>query len=201
MATEDSPLLHGILDVTVFEADHLHHAINTHILQVAERIEETLHLHHLAHTKLYAALDIGGARVARTREVEFHPKNPVWNESFRVYCAHSAQSLTFSVKNQLPVGASVLGLASIPALALLSPSSSEPIDGFSRCTPKTAASSTRPKSTSASDSSMSPPTPAGTPEFASHSSPASQIPTSRSARTVTSPCTRTAIFRTVSAPR
>ncbi|OAY65181.1 Phospholipase D alpha 1 [Ananas comosus] len=130
MATEDSPLLHGILDVTVFEADHLHHAINTHILQVAERIEETLHLHHLAHTKLYAALDIGGARVARTREVEFHPKNPVWNESFRVYCAHSAQSLTFSVKNQLPVGASVLGLASIPALALLSPSSSEPIDGF-----------------------------------------------------------------------
>lgn len=74
----------------------------------------------LGHSKLYATLDIGAARVARTRQVEFHPQNPVWNESFRVYVAHSSPNVTLSVKNQLPVSAQVLGRATIATSRLLS---------------------------------------------------------------------------------
>jgi phospholipase D1/2 len=88
--------------------------------QLIEKTEETLHLEHLPHSKLYATLDIGGARVARTRQVEFHPQNPVWNESFRVYVAHSSPTFTLSVKNQLPVGAKVVARATISTTRLLS---------------------------------------------------------------------------------
>ncbi|KAF3339129.1 phospholipase D alpha 1-like protein [Carex littledalei] len=116
---EASDFLHGILEVTVFEAQHLHHALTGHIFQFVEKLDETLHLP-LAHSKLYATLDIGGARVARTRLVEFHPQNPVWNASFRVYVAHSSPDLTLSVKNQLPVSAKVLGRATIATARLLS---------------------------------------------------------------------------------
>ncbi|KAJ1700379.1 hypothetical protein LUZ63_000158 [Rhynchospora breviuscula] len=117
---EASNLLHGILEVTVFEAEHLHHTLHAEIKQLVEKLEETLHLDHLAQSKLYATLDIGAARVARTREIEFHPQNPVWNESFRVYVAHTSPDLTLSVKNQLPVGARVLGRATVATSRLLS---------------------------------------------------------------------------------
>ncbi|KAJ3677189.1 hypothetical protein LUZ60_002913 [Juncus effusus] len=117
--SEAPSLLHGILEVTVFEAIHLQHALFGELLQIAEKIEEKLHLP-FAHSKLYATLDIGPARVARTREIEFHPNNPVWNESFRVYVAHSSPELTISVKNQEVVGAKVLGQATVPTARLLS---------------------------------------------------------------------------------
>ncbi|KAJ3677192.1 hypothetical protein LUZ60_002916 [Juncus effusus] len=119
MAGSSANLLHGILEVTVFEANHLHHSLHGDIIQLAEKLEDKLHLD-FAHTKLYATLDIGPARVARTREVEFHPNNPVWNESFRVYVAHSSPDLKISVKKQELVGAKVLGQATIATASLLS---------------------------------------------------------------------------------
>ncbi|XP_072977809.1 phospholipase D alpha 1-like [Typha angustifolia] len=124
---EASPFLHGILRATVFEAHHLHHCIPGYILEAAEKVEECLHLTKLAHSKLYAAIEIGAAKVARTREIEFHPNNPVWNESFSIYCAHPAPSITVSVKNQLPVGAKVLCHAKIPVSPLLA---GEPLEGW-----------------------------------------------------------------------
>lgn len=73
----------------------------------------------LHHRKLYATVDIGIARVARTREVEFHSTNPKWNESFRIYCAHTTSSIHISIKDQLFVGGKVVGRAKIPILGLL----------------------------------------------------------------------------------
>ncbi|KAF3339126.1 phospholipase D alpha 1-like protein [Carex littledalei] len=116
---EVSDFLHGILQVTVFEAHHLHNALVGPIFQIFEKLEEALHLP-LSHSKVYATVDIGAARVARTRLVEFHPQNPVWNESFRLYVAHASPDLTISVKNQLPVGADELGRATIATARLLS---------------------------------------------------------------------------------
>ncbi|XP_038982403.1 phospholipase D alpha 1-like [Phoenix dactylifera] len=124
---EASQFLHGVLDLTIFEADHLHHCFHGFLLQVTEKIEEALHLDKLAHTKLYATVDIGGARVARTREIEFHPKNPIWNESFHICCAYSAPSIVISIKNQLPVDAKVLGRAKIPTSQLLT---GQPLEGW-----------------------------------------------------------------------
>ncbi|KAG1326554.1 putative phospholipase D alpha 1 [Cocos nucifera] len=70
---EASQFLHGVLDVAIFEAEHLHHCFHGLLLQVTEKIEEALHIDKLVHTKLYATVDIGGARVARTREEsDFH---------------------------------------------------------------------------------------------------------------------------------
>lgn len=122
-----SQLVHGILDATIFQAEHLHHSIPGAILQAAERVQEALHLDELPHSKLYATVDVGTARVARTREIEFHPKNPVWNESFRIYCGHSATSIVISIKNQLPVSAKVLGRARIPISEVLT---AQPLEGW-----------------------------------------------------------------------
>lgn len=121
---EAAQLIHGSLDVTVFGAEHIQPAIHGWLLQGAEKIEKALHLE--SHNKLYATVDIGTARVARTRQVGFQPQNPTWNESFRVYCAHTASTITISIKRQLPVGAQVLGRAHIPASRILT---SEPIEG------------------------------------------------------------------------
>ncbi|WOK94040.1 phospholipase D alpha 1-like [Canna indica] len=123
---EVSELLHGVLDVTVFEANHIHHCFHAFIIEATERIAEALH-YDSGHTKLYATVDIGAARVARTREVKFHHNNPRWNESFRIYCAHSSPSIVVSVKNQHIVGAKILGRAKIPTSKLRD---GEPLQGW-----------------------------------------------------------------------
>lgn len=84
-----------------------------------EKAEHALHLDLLPHSKLYATVDIGIARLARTRVVEHSPQNPVWNESFKLYCAHYTSFVTFSVKNQLPIDAELVGRATVPVDRLL----------------------------------------------------------------------------------
>ena len=42
-----------------------------------EKIQESPGVHCLQHSRLYIDIDVGAARVARTREVEFHPTSPV----------------------------------------------------------------------------------------------------------------------------
>ncbi|RCV11706.1 hypothetical protein SETIT_2G207900v2 [Setaria italica] len=112
--------LHGILEVTVFEAEHLHNAIHGRIMEAAEKLQETMGVHCLQHSRLYVDVDVGAARVARTREVEFHPTSPAWNQSFRLHCAYPAAAVTFTVKNQHLIGAGVLGAASVPAARVAS---------------------------------------------------------------------------------
>ncbi|KAM0866858.1 hypothetical protein ACQ4PT_042370 [Festuca glaucescens] len=110
----DVVYLHGVLEATVFEADHLHNAIHGRIIKATEKLEQSLGAHCVQHGSLYVDIDVGAARVARTREVEFHPTSPTWNQSFHLHCAYPAAAITFTVKSQHLVGASVLGRASVP---------------------------------------------------------------------------------------
>ncbi|XP_020584561.1 phospholipase D alpha 1-like [Phalaenopsis equestris] len=112
-------LIHGVLEVNIFEAVRLHHLLHGTIIKVEESIEKALHLHALHHRKLYATVDIGIARLARTREVEFHSTNPKWNETFKLYCAHSSSSIHISIKDQLLVAGKVVGRARIPIRGVL----------------------------------------------------------------------------------
>ncbi|KAF0911414.1 hypothetical protein E2562_008292 [Oryza meyeriana var. granulata] len=118
--------LHGVLELTVFEADDLHNAIHGRIIRATEKLEESLGVHWLGH-RIYVDVDVGAARVARTREVEFHPTNPVWNQSFRLHCAYPAAPVAFTIKSQHLVGAGVLGVAHMPAARV---ATGEPLEGW-----------------------------------------------------------------------
>ncbi|CAN6284481.1 unnamed protein product [Urochloa humidicola] len=63
--------------------------------------------------KLYATVDIDKARVGRTRMLD-PVHSPRWNESFRIYCAHDASNIIFTVKADNPVGATLIGRAYLP---------------------------------------------------------------------------------------
>lgn len=95
--------------------------------QSVQKVEHAMHLTVLPHSRLYATVDIGIARLARTRVVEFQYQNPVWNESFKLYAAHACSFVTITIKNQLPVDAEVVARAQIPVDVLLR---SEKIDGW-----------------------------------------------------------------------
>eukprot|EP01018_Ginkgo_biloba_P035388 Gb_33997 [translate_table: standard] len=114
-----SMLVHGTLHATVLQARHLVHEFPRLIRKTAEKIEDILRVGK-GHSRLYATIDFGFARVARTSVVEYEPTNPVWNESFRVYCAYASPFVVISVKNQLPVSAEVVGRARIPVEEILS---------------------------------------------------------------------------------
>lgn len=95
--------------------------------QATEKMQQSAGAHCLHHSRLYVDIDVGAARVARTREVEFQPTAPVWNQSFRLHCAYPAAHVTFTVKNQHHVGAGVLGAGSVPA-ALVASSGEQPVE-------------------------------------------------------------------------
>ncbi|GLT73563.1 hypothetical protein SLA2020_454120 [Shorea laevis] len=59
------------------------------------------------------------ARVGRTRIIENEYKNPRWYESFHIYCAHSASNVIFTVKDDNPIGATLIGRAYVPVQELL----------------------------------------------------------------------------------
>ncbi|KAJ8479914.1 hypothetical protein OPV22_023641 [Ensete ventricosum] len=110
---ETPALLHGVLEVTVYEANHLHNVIEGLLLQAAESVQEAFK-DKLAHTRLFAAVEIGAATVVRTRMAEFQPDNPKWNQSFRVYCAYTSPYVEISVRNRLQVSlAMAVGRAKI----------------------------------------------------------------------------------------
>lgn len=70
--------------------------------------------------KLYATVDLEKARVGRTRVViPGDPTNPRWFESFRIYCAHMAEHVIFTLKSDNPIGATLLGRAYLTATSLL----------------------------------------------------------------------------------
>ncbi|KAL5712222.1 phospholipase D [Ranunculus cassubicifolius] len=83
--------------------------------QVVENIEETIGL-----TRLYATIDLEKARVGRTRMITKEPIKPQWNESFHICCAHMVSNIIFTVKNNNPIGATLIGRAYLPVEAVLS---------------------------------------------------------------------------------
>lgn len=69
--------------------------------------------------KIYATIDLEKARVGRTRKIEEEPENPRWYESFHIYCAHTASNVIFTVKDDNPIGATLIGRAYVPVNELL----------------------------------------------------------------------------------
>jgi phospholipase D1/2 len=73
-------------------------------------------------SQYYATVDLGAARVGRTQVLKGEPVDPVWNESFRIYCAHSVADVQISIKDAAILGSALIGRAKVPAEELLSES-------------------------------------------------------------------------------
>ncbi|XP_059658141.1 phospholipase D alpha 1-like [Cornus florida] len=62
----------------------------------------------------YATIDLDKARVGRTRLIENESSNPRWYESFRIYTAHEVSYIIFTIKDDNPIGARLIGRAYLP---------------------------------------------------------------------------------------
>nr|XP_043635662.1 phospholipase D alpha 1 [Erigeron canadensis] len=112
-------LLHGTLHVTIYEVDKLNVSSGRNILKkIVANIEETVGFGK-GTPKIYATIDLEKARVGRTKKIEDEPQTPKWNESFHIYCAHSASNVIFTVKDDNPIGATLIGRAYVPVEELL----------------------------------------------------------------------------------
>ncbi|XP_052210092.1 phospholipase D alpha 1-like [Diospyros lotus] len=119
---EPSLLLHGTLYVSIHEIDRLHTGCGFRLGDatggpvkmgrrcLAEVSKLVLCRPEVVGSKLYATVDLDKSRVGRTRRA----RRPEWNESFRIYCAHTVSNLVFTVKNDDPVGATLIGRAYLP---------------------------------------------------------------------------------------
>lgn len=83
-----------------------------------QNIEETVGLGE-GTPKIYATIDLEKARVGRTRMIENEPNSPRWYESFHIYCAHMASDVIFTIKDDNPIGATLIGRAYVPVQELL----------------------------------------------------------------------------------
>nr|CAB43062.1 phospholipase D2 [Craterostigma plantagineum] len=112
-------LLHGTLHVTVYEVDRLHAGGGGNIFsKLRANIEEKVGFGK-GTPKIYASIDLEKARVGRTRMIEHEPTNPRWYESFHIYCAHLASNIIFTVKDDNPIGATLIGRAYVPVRDVL----------------------------------------------------------------------------------
>ncbi|EYU21635.1 hypothetical protein ABFS82_09G093000 [Erythranthe guttata] len=112
-------LLHGTLHATIYEVDTLHAGKGGNFFgKLMENIEETVGFGK-GTAKIYASIDLEKARVGRTRIIEKEPNNPRWYESFHIYCAHMASNVIFTVKDDNPIGATLIGRAYVPVEELL----------------------------------------------------------------------------------
>ncbi|KAL8090056.1 phospholipase D alpha 1-like isoform X2 [Apium graveolens] len=101
-------LLHGVLHATIYEVDSLNTGCGFNLFS------------QIVGSKLYATVDLEKARVGRTRMIEKEPSNPRWYEYFHIYCAHMVSSIIFTVKDDNPIGAILIGRAYLPVEAILS---------------------------------------------------------------------------------
>ncbi|KAL0792371.1 hypothetical protein Bca101_063748 [Brassica carinata] len=127
-------LLHGTLEVKIYRIDRLHQRgrfnlcgtgtgnkeptgkkIQSQIKSLTSSCTDLLGGH------LYATVDLDRARVARTM-MRRHPK---WFQSFHLYAAHSISKIIFTVKENEPVSASLIGRAYLPVTEVIS---GQPVD-------------------------------------------------------------------------
>lgn len=112
-------LLHGTLHATIYEVDRLKVGGGGNFFsKFVDSIEEKVGLGD-GTPKIYASIDLEKARVGRTRTIEEEPNNPRWYESFHIYCAHMASNVIFTVKDDNPIGATLIGRAYVPVHELL----------------------------------------------------------------------------------
>nr|XP_043623128.1 phospholipase D alpha 1-like [Erigeron canadensis] len=112
--------LHGTLHATIYEVDKIHgYGSGGNIFgKLKANLEETVGFGK-GTPKMYATIDLDKCRVGRTKLLENDPENPKWNESFHIYCAHSATNVIFTVKDDNPIGATLIGRAYVPVDDLL----------------------------------------------------------------------------------
>nr|GME19537.1 phospholipase D alpha 1-like [Ipomoea batatas] len=121
-------LLHGTLYATIFQVDKISSGLFDFCSTVQDSSAKSstkkfinsikrfiLCRPEITGTKLYATIDLDKARVGRTQVVENHSSNPIWNESFRIYCAHAISHVIFTVKYDDPIDATLIGRAYLPA--------------------------------------------------------------------------------------
>ncbi|ESQ32073.1 hypothetical protein EUTSA_v10003665mg [Eutrema salsugineum] len=125
-------LLHGTLEVKIYRIDRLHQRarfslcgkgnkeprgknIQSQLKRLTGSCTDLLGGH------LYATIDLDRSRVARTM-MRRHPK---WFQSFHVYTAHSISKIIFTVKEDEPVGANLIGRAYLPVTEVIT---GQPID-------------------------------------------------------------------------
>lgn len=112
-------LLHGTLHATIYEVDRLKTSAGGNFLsKIVDNIQETIGLGD-GQPKIYATIDLEKARVGRTRTIEKTPNHPKWDESFHIYCAHMASNVIFTVKDDNPIGATLIGRAYVPVRELM----------------------------------------------------------------------------------
>eukprot|EP00253_Pinus_taeda_P033843 PITA_33843 len=112
-------VVHGSLVSTIFQARFLHlGGLSTLLGKVGDNIEGLLHPEE--HSGLYATIDIGVARIARTRILPHEPANVIWNETFHIHCAYTSPSLVISIEKELGVSVEKAGRTEIPILEILS---------------------------------------------------------------------------------
>ncbi|CAO2841320.1 unnamed protein product [Amaranthus hypochondriacus] len=109
-------LLHGMLHVTIYEATKLFGRGGGNFFhKVVEGIGTVIGK---GAGRLYATVDIEGARVGRTRMVE-NDSNPRWYEQFHICCAHMDSHVTFTLKEDEAIGATLLGRAYLPVTDII----------------------------------------------------------------------------------
>ncbi|KMZ61888.1 Phospholipase D alpha [Zostera marina] len=108
-------LLHGSLHATIYEAQGLSSGGSSG--GFLSKIAGTIGIGK-GPTKSYASVDFEKARVGRTRMLE-EEDNPIWNESFHIYCAHLTSNVIFTVKYDNAIGATLIGRAYLPVEEIL----------------------------------------------------------------------------------
>ncbi|KAK1403538.1 Phospholipase D [Heracleum sosnowskyi] len=112
-------LLHGTIHATIYDIDKLHAGFGRKFFhKLKQDVEKVVGFDKTA-CRLYATIDLEKARVGRTRLLKGDHSNPQWNESFHIYCAHMASNVIFTIKEDNPIGAEIIGRAYLPVTELL----------------------------------------------------------------------------------
>lgn len=118
--TMEPVLLHGTLHVTIYEACRVFGSgCSKFCCKILENIDKTVGFGKGGFCKLYTGIYLEETRVGRTRLLEHPHSDPQWFESFHIYCAHIASNVMFSVKEDNPIDAVVIGKAYLPVAELL----------------------------------------------------------------------------------
>ncbi|KAL7093515.1 hypothetical protein ACP275_11G044800 [Erythranthe tilingii] len=113
-------LLHGDLHATIYEIDRLHiGAFTKYFQKIIELVKKAIGYKNTA-TKFYVKIGLENTSVGQTRPLRHEHTNLCWNESFRIYCAHMASHVIFTIKVDNFIGAELIGWARIPVSELIS---------------------------------------------------------------------------------
>ncbi|KAL1212636.1 Phospholipase D alpha 3 [Cardamine amara subsp. amara] len=127
-------LLHGTLEVKIYRIDKLHQRARFNLCgkgsnesagkkcqSQIKRLTDSCTNMFGGH--LYATIDLDRTRVARTMMT----RHGRWLQTFLVYTAHSISKIVFTVKEDEPVGASLIGRAYLPVTEVIR-ARGQPID-------------------------------------------------------------------------